>query len=86
MSNEWSLDRLKKATLGARVASYKAIPTTEQEKAAAERYPKVFKFQAVSIGDKNGQAFFVPLDESSKKTAELIINAIAAYSEDEESE
>ena len=40
------------------------------------------KFEALSVGDKDGQAFLVPLDESGIQTAKLILDAIAAYNHD----
>jgi hypothetical protein len=79
MSKVWSLERLKKAKLGVRVATYEAIPANAHEAEMKESHPELFKFEAISIGDDSGQAFLVPLDESSKETAELIIEAIAAY-------
>ena len=48
-----------------------------------ERYPEIFKSDAISIGDTKGQAFIIPLDESSRETADLILKAIAAYKEKE---
>lgn len=80
MAKVWSLKRLKSAKFGVRVATYEAIPANPQEAEMKENHPQLFKFEALSIGDDNGQAFLVPLDESSKETAELIIRAIAAYS------
>lgn len=79
MSKVWSLERLKKAKFGVRVATYEAIPANSYEAENKEKHPHLFKFEALSIGDESGQAFLVPLDESSKETAELIIKAIAAY-------
>lgn len=79
MAKVWSLKRLKSAKIGVRTATYEAIPATPQEAEMKEKHPHLFKFEALSIGDDNGQAFLVPLDESSKETAELIIKAIAAY-------
>lgn len=79
MSKVWSLERLKKAKFGVRVATYEAIPANAHEAEMKESHPQLFKFEAISIGDDSGQAFLVPLDESSKETAELIIKAIAAY-------
>lgn len=79
MSQVWSLKRLKSAKLAVRVATYEAIPANAHEAAMKKIRPQLFKFEAISIGDDSGQAFLVPLDESSKETAELIIKAIAAY-------
>lgn len=79
MSQFWSLERLKRATLGIRTARYNAIPATLHEIEKQEKYPHLFEFDAISIGDNSGQAFIVPLDESGRETAELIMRAIAAY-------
>ena len=80
MSTNWGLDRLKKVSLGDRPRIYTIIPEGEQEIAMAKLYPELFTFEAVSVGhERIGQAFLVPLDESSVETAELIIKAIAAY-------
>jgi hypothetical protein len=79
MSNDWSSARLKKATLGKCVGRYEAMSVTPQEAEVKKQYPEMFTFDAVSIGDKKGQAFLVPLDDSSKETAEYILRAIAAY-------
>lgn len=79
MSVNWSSDRLKRASIGVRENKYEAIPTSPQEMQAKETYPQLFEFNAVSVGDENGQAFLVPLDESSKETAEYILRAIATY-------
>jgi hypothetical protein len=79
MSTVWTSTRLKKACIGVRSGKYEAIPATPREEAIKEKHPEIFKFQAISIGDNGGQAFFVPLDESSRETAEYILRAIAAY-------
>ena len=84
MSKVWSLRRLKRAKFGVRIATYEAIPARPYEAEMKEKHPQLFKFEALSIGDDSGQAFLVPLDESSKETAELIIKAIAAYNGGEE--
>jgi hypothetical protein len=76
---DWSIDRLKKATLGEKSGSYKVIPKTERELNISKINPEIFEFEAISIGDRSGQALFIPLDESSKKTAEYILRAIASY-------
>lgn len=76
---DWSAKRIKAATIGARLGNYEAIPATSEEKAMSKIAPNILKFKAISIGDDKGQAFFVPLDESSRKTAEYILRAIAAY-------
>ena len=79
MTKVWSLERLKSAKISVRTATYEGIPANEQEEMMKKLHPEIFSFEAISIGDGNGQAFLVPLDESSKETAELIIKAIAAY-------
>jgi hypothetical protein len=79
MSTVWTSTRLKKARINVRSGKYEAIPSTPREEAIKEEYPEIFKFEAISIGDNGGQAFFVPLDESSRETAEYILRAIAAY-------
>lgn len=79
MKPPWSPERLKQAKIGVRIAAYKAIPATPYEAAMEEINPQMFNFDAISVGDDNGQAFIVPLDESSRDVAEYIIRAIAAY-------
>jgi hypothetical protein len=79
MSKIWTAKRLKLATIGKRIATYEAIAATPEEEKIKMQQPKIFKFPAISIGDAHGQAFLVPLDESSRETAEYIIRAIAAY-------
>lgn len=79
MKPPWSPERLKQAKIGVRIAAYEAIPATIHEAAMKQKHPQMFKFEAISVGDDNGQAFIVPLDESSRDVAEYIIRAIAAY-------
>jgi len=79
MGITWSIERLKGATIAPRVATYQVIPADEREEEMKKKYPEKFKFQVVSIGDKDGQAFFVPLDESSLKTAQYILKTIKEY-------
>jgi len=78
----WTLARLKKAAIASRTAKYEAIPATEHERKVKEVCPDMFVFDALSVGDNDGQAFFVPLDESNREVAELIIRAIIAYEGD----
>lgn len=75
----WNPERLKNAKIGVRTATYEGIPATPNEAAMKQKHPQLFKFNAISVGDDNGQAFIVPLDESSREVAEYIIRAIAAY-------
>jgi hypothetical protein len=75
----WSAVRIKGARIAPREGTYEALPATPDEKEIAKTSPTLFKFKAISIGDDLGQAFIVPLDESSRKTAEYILRAIAAY-------
>jgi hypothetical protein len=82
MSEIWDIERLKAATTGERIGQYEGIPATAREEAIKKSHPHTFSFQAVSIGDSGGQAFLVPLDESSEATAKLILRAIAAYEGD----
>ena len=82
MGKKWSPKRLKSATIGERVATYEVIPATSYEVEMRERYPQIFKFEAISIGDNKGQAFLVPLDESSREVTEYLLRAIAAYEGD----
>ena len=81
MPKDWSLKRLKAAKLSPRQATYEvsAIPSSPYEASVQESHPQLFSFEALSIGDSNGQALFIPLDESSEETAKLILAAIAAY-------
>ena len=76
---DWNLDRLKMATIAPLTAKYKGIAETEAQIAVEIAHPELFYFSAISIGDDHGQACIIPLDESSKTTAELILRAIAAY-------
>lgn len=79
---KWDKERLKSAAIGARAAKYEAIPADEQEEKHKVENPELFSFFAVSVGDEEGQAFFVPLDESDRDTAEYILRAIEAYQGD----
>jgi len=79
---KWDKERLKKVGFGVKKANYECIPKNSDEIAVAKRYPEIFKFEALSIGDAEGQAFIVPLDESCKETAEYIMRAIKAYKGD----
>ena len=75
----WDKIRIKKATTAPLQATYEVIDLTLKQEIIKEQHPDVFKFKAISVGDHLGQAFFVPMDESSIKTAEYIIRAIKAY-------
>ena len=79
MPRIWKPDEIKKASINVRSAKYEAIPANEYEEKVKKEHPEIFSFEAISIGDKKGQAFIVPLDESSRETAEYILRAIAAY-------
>jgi hypothetical protein len=79
MPRNWKPDELKAASIGSRTAKYDGIPANDYERQMRQKHPEKFTFDAISIGDKNGQAFMVPLDESSRETAEYILRAIAAY-------
>ena len=80
MSKIWNVEELKSIKIGARTANYEALPATILEKEMKKKQPQLFTFEAISIGkDDKGQAFLVPLDESSRETAEYIIRAIIAY-------
>ena len=76
IGTNWTPERLKNAALGMRVGTYEAVPMSIFERM---QLGDNVRFQAVSVGDKRGQAFIVPLDESSVETAEYILRAIAAY-------
>jgi hypothetical protein len=76
---DWNLERLKKATIAPRVAIYEVLPGSIAEEKIKMVKPGMFEFQAISVGDKDGQAFIVPLDESGRETAELILKALQAY-------
>ena len=79
MATIWSKERAFNAELAPRVGKYEAIPSNAQEESIKQKHPQLFSFEAVSIGDDNGQMFLVPLDESSKETAEFILKAIKFY-------
>lgn len=79
MSKIWSKERIKNAIIGLREGEYEAIAKLPHEIICKLNHPELFKFKAISIGDNKGQAFIVPLDESSKETAEFILRAIKAY-------
>lgn len=81
---DWTLERLKGASIAPIEATYKAIPETVQQRIIALTNPELFTFQAISIGDDEGQAFIVPMDESGKGTVELIFKALAQYDPSEE--
>lgn len=75
----WNKERIKNATFGLHKATYNINAETESMKQLKEKHPNLFEFEAISIVDRNGQLFFVPLDESSKENAEYILRAIKAY-------
>lgn len=79
MSTIWNKERIKRVTIAPRIGIYEAIPQNLDEIQAKKNHPHIFKFKTLSIGDENGQAFFIPLDESSRENAEYIIRAIKAY-------
>lgn len=81
MGTIWSKERAMNASLGLRKGSYEAIPEDSRAREVKRTHPHLFKFQAVSVGDKSGQMFFVPLDESSEETASFILEAIKFYIE-----
>lgn len=84
---DWSLKRLQGAAIAPKEALYDVTPLCRSEAEIAEvrkSNPELFKFKAISVGDGHGQAFIVPLDESGRGTAELIIKALKAYRQTEE--
>lgn len=81
MSKMWSLERIKGTSLAPRVGKYKVTPTSESEEKFKITHPHLFEFEAVSVGDGKGQMFLVPLDESSKETAQFILDAVKFYAE-----
>lgn len=79
MDKKWDKERIKNVSIAPRIGTYEGIPATPEEEQAKKIHLEIFKFSAISIGDEAGQAFFVPLDESDRETAEYIIRAIKAY-------
>ena len=79
MSTTWSPTRLKAALLGLKTFKYEVLPVGQNEMVLKTIFPKTFGFEGISVGDASGQAFIVPLDESSMETARYIMRAIAAY-------
>ena len=79
MSRIWTKKEIKNTKIAPREGIYEVIPQTIKEENMKKIHPEIFKFKAISVGDDRGQAFFVPLDENSRKTAEYILRAIAAY-------
>lgn len=79
MSKIWGKRRIKSSFIAPLAADYGVINLTEEQLIRKKDHPEIFKFQAISIGDRGGQLFFVPLDESSRKNAEYILRAIKAY-------
>ena len=73
---KWTKERLKNIYIAPKKVRYKVIPITSEEKVKAKRHPEILEFDALSVGDENGQAFIVPLDESSREVAEIIINTL----------
>lgn len=81
---DWSLERLQNARIAPLEATYEVTPaeglyTNEYIEKVKLSHPDIFKFKAISVGDSGGQAFLVPLDESGRGTAELILKALKAY-------
>lgn len=79
--SDWDLDRLCGASLAPKKATYKVVPTKEYQIAVFKTNPELFEFEAVSVGDDDGQAFIIPLDESSEEVADLVITALKFYKE-----
>lgn len=79
MSTVWTKDRLLAAGLAPREGKYEVIPATPHEEFMKTLHPHLFSFNAVSIGDDSGQLCVVPLDESSKESAQFIVEAIKFY-------
>lgn len=79
--SSWDLDRLCGASLAPKKATYKAVPSTPYQIAVSETNPELFEFEAVSVGDDEGQAFIIPLDESSEEVAGIVIKALEFYKE-----
>ena len=69
----WTKERLQAASLVPTEGTYEAHPKDLFGLKLKEKHPHIFNFEAISFGDGDGQAFFVPLDESSKETAEFIL-------------
>jgi len=67
---------LRNLSVGPNKAKYEAIPGNSGQQAVKEECPELFEFEAVSIGNKDGQFCLVPLDESSEANALLIVNAL----------
>lgn len=79
---KWDKLRIKSASIGVRIGAYKALPANDIEKKQLEAHPEIMFFNAISIGDDDGQAFIVPLDDSDRETAEYILRALKAYTGD----
>ena len=79
MSTTWSPTRLKAAFLGLKAFKYEVLPVGQDEMVLKMMFPNTFGFEGISAGDASGQAFIVPLDESSMETAQYILRAIEAY-------
>ena len=78
---EWSLSRLQNAKIAPYEATYEAVDLSDELERIKLKQGDIFKFKAISIGDEDGQAFFVPLEESGRVTTELILKALKAYHE-----
>lgn len=57
-----------------RIAKYSVIPANDHERGQLERIGAL-TFDALSIGTPNGQVAIIPLDESSRGNATLIVGA-----------
>lgn len=63
---EWSI--------APRIGKYQALPGNEEERVALEKIGGI-TFEALSIGTRSGQVAIIPLDESNRDNANLIVAA-----------
>ena len=79
MSRVWTKKEALGASLAPRKGTYEVLPASVIELGFKQTHPHLFTFEAVSVGDENGQMFLVPLDESSEETVKFILKAIKFY-------
>jgi hypothetical protein len=57
-----------------RIGKYQVLPGNEEERIALEKIGGI-TFEALSVGTRNGQVAIIPLDESNRDNANLIVSA-----------
>lgn len=67
---------LSKLSIAPDRVTYEVIVETSGQQAVKDENPELFRFDALSIGDGDGQFCLVPLDESDMGNARMIVNSL----------